>query len=164
MQPFEYGGSMIKTVSWHDSEWANLPDKFEAGTPNIAEAIGLKAAVEYLQKIGLQNIREHEKELTGYALKRMQEIKGLKLFCPMNPEKQGGIVLFDTAGIEAHDIALALDESANIAIRSGMHCAEPIVSSLNPKGLCRASFYFYNTKKEIDVFCDTLAELMKAFT
>ncbi len=163
MQPFLYGGSMIQNVSWHNSSWAKLPDKFEAGTPHIAGAIGFGAAVDYLQKIGMQNVREHEKELLKHAFKRLQEMPQIKTHCPHDSEKQCGIVLFDNAKIEAHDLALALDEAENIAIRSGMHCAEPIVSSINPKGLARASFYIYNTKEEIDVFVETLKKIVGAF-
>lgn len=163
MQPFLYGGSMIQNVSYEKSTWAKLPDKFEAGTPHIAGAIGFGAATDYLQKIGMQNIRDHEKELLKYAFKRFQEIPSISIHCPQDAEKQAGIILFDHPKIDAHDLALALDEAANIAVRSGMHCAEPIVSSINPKGLARASFYFYNTKTEIDVFIETLKKIVSAF-
>jgi cysteine desulfurase/selenocysteine lyase len=163
MQPFLYGGSMIQDVSWQKSSWAKLPEKFEAGTPHIAGAIGFAAATDYLKKIGMQNVREHEKQLLKHAFKRLQEIPNIKLHCPHDAEKQAGIILFDHQKIEAHDLALALDEAANIAVRSGMHCAQPIVSSINPRGLARASFYFYNTKEEIDVFVETLKKIVGAF-
>src|SRR3989338_4807305 len=143
MQPFLYGGDMIKEVKWHSSSWNELPFKFEAGTPAIAQGIALGAAVDYLQKLGLQNIRKHEKEITDYALERMKEIKDIRVFGPEDLEKRNGIVLFESKHFDCHDIALALDEHANIAIRSGMHCAQPMVESLNSKGLARASFYFY---------------------
>lgn len=162
MPPFLYGGDMIKHVSLHSSEWNFLPYKFEAGTPPIAESYGLKAAVEYLQEIGMNRIREHEKTLTKYALEKM-EIEGLKIYCPKNEEKQGAIVLFEAEKIDCHDLSLALSESRNVFIRSGMHCAEPIVSSLNEKGLCRISMSFYNNEKDIDVFVQALKEIMKEF-
>lgn len=163
MQPFMYGGDMIKSVSEHTATWNDLPYKFEAGTPNIASAYGLSAAIEYLQKIGMGVIRKHEIELTKYALDAISKIPKIKIYGTKNPETQGGIVLFEHSKLEAHDLALALDESANIAIRSGMLCAEPFVGSINEKGLCRASFYFYNTKEEIDVFVRELQKIVKAF-
>jgi len=163
MQPFMYGGDMIKSVSEHSATWNDLPYKFEAGTPNIAAAYGLGAAVEYLQKIGMDKIRKHEKELTKYALDAISGIPRIKIYGTQNPETQGGIILFEHSNLEAHDLALALDESANIAIRSGMLCAEPFVGSINPRGLCRASFYFYNTKEEIDIFAQELHKIVKAF-
>ena len=163
LEPFLFGGSMIQNVSWHKSTWAKLPDKFEAGTPHIAGAIGFGAAVDYLQKANMQKVRDHEKELLKHAFSRMKEIPGIKMHCPMDAEKQAGIISFDHPKIEAHDLALALDEAANIAVRSGMHCAEPIVSSINPKGLARASFYLYNTKEEIDEFAETLEKICGAF-
>jgi len=163
MPPFLYGGDMIHSVQWHSAEWNRLPYKFEAGTPHIAGGIGFGAAIDCLQKIGMQNIRNHEKELTSYALEKMQEIEGIELHCPKNAEKQVGITLFDAKSMEAHDVALALDEANNIAIRSGMHCAEPLISSINENGLARASFYLYNTKEEIDLFTESLQNVLEAF-
>jgi len=167
MPPFLYGGSMIKSVKWNESSWNELPWRFEAGTPNIAGCIGLGAAVDYLKKAGMNEVREHEKILLDYAFKRIQEINSgnkIKIYNPNNPEKQVGVILFEAKGIECHDLALALDEHSNIAIRSGMHCAEPLVSSFNPKGLDRASFYLYNTKQEIDAFIEALEEIIKTFS
>ncbi len=160
MPPFLYGGDMITEVHWKSSSWNALPYKFEAGTPNIAGGIAFGEAIDYLKKIGLENVRKHEKQITKYALERITEIKGIKTFCPRDSKKQGGIILFQHEKIEAHDLALALDEANNIAIRSGMHCAQPLVESLNPKGLARASFYFYTTEKEIDLFVETLKEIV----
>lgn len=163
MQPFMYGGDMIKEVKWNSSSWNELPSKFEAGTPAIAQGIALGAAIDYLQKAGMQNIRQHEKEITKYALERMKEIPQAKVYGPQDLEKRNGIVLFEAGKLDCHDIALALDEHSNVAVRSGMHCAQPIVESLNPKGLARASFYFYNTKQEIDVFIESLKEIVGTF-
>lgn len=162
MPPFLFGGDMIHSVELHNSTWNKLPYKFEAGTPNIAASFGLSAAIDYLQKIGMHKIREHGKRLTKYALNRMEEIGEIIVHCPKNVEKQGSIVLFDAKGIEAHDLALALDELENIAIRSGMLCAEPIVSSINPKGLARISLYFYNTEQEIDIFIESLKRIIES--
>lgn len=111
----------------------------------------------------MDKIRDHEKELTRYALEKVAEIASIKVYNPKNEEKQVGILLFEAKGIEAHDLAITLDEFSNIAVRSGMHCAEPLVSSLNPKGLDRASFYLYNTKEEIDEFAQALKTITKSF-
>ena len=163
MPPFLYGGGMIEDVTIEKSIWAKLPGKFEAGTPDIAGAYGMKAAVEYLEKVGMDEIRKHEKELTNHALERIQEIKGINVHNPKNSEKQVGIILFTVDGMDAHDVALALDEAENIAIRSGYHCAHPLMSKLDDTGLARASFYLYNTKEEIDLFIDTLKTITDAF-
>ncbi len=163
LNPFLYGGSMIHSVGFHKSSWNKIPWKFEAGTPHIAGMIGLGKAAEYLEKIGMQKIRKHEKELTKYALEKMNEVKGIKFYCPQNPEKQVGTILFEIQGIEAHDLAITLDEFANIAVRSVMHCAEPLINKLNPKGLDRASFYLYNTKEEIDEFVKALKTISSSF-
>ncbi len=166
MEPVQFGGAMIHSVSYEKSSWNKLPDKFEAGTPHVAGAFGLKAAIEYLQKLGLNEVREHEKQLTDYALKRLAELENKKMIRvhnPKNPEKQGSIILFDSPDLEAHEIGLSLDEMQNIATRTGMMCAQPIVERINPKGLARASFYIYNTKTEIDLFVDTLETVLKSF-
>ncbi|MCR4335189.1 MAG: cysteine desulfurase [archaeon] len=163
MPPYNYGGSMISKVSYEKTEWAPLPEKFEAGTMPIAEVIGFGEAIKYLKKIGMENIHAHEKKLLSHALEKMRKIEGVKLYCPQDAEKQGGIVLFEVKGIDAVDLGVALDESKNIATRSGMHCAEPIVSSLNSKGLGRASFYLYNTIEEIDIFVDEVTAISNAF-
>jgi len=162
--PFLFGGSMIHSVDFHKSSWNKVPWKFEAGTPNISGMIGLGKAVEYLKGIGMDKVRKHEKELIRHALDKLHEIEGIKIFTPQDEEKQVGIILFEAKGIEAHDLALTLDEFANIAIRSGMHCAEPLINSLNPKGLDRASFYLYNTKEEIDEFAEALKTITKSFS
>ena len=163
LEPFMYGGDMIHSVEWHSAKWNSLPFKFEAGTPNIAGSYGIKAAVDYLNKVGMRNIEKHEQELTKVALEEMQRIPSIKMFCPGDAKKQGGIVLFESSKLSAHELAMALSESENICIRSGMHCAEPLVSSLNKDGLARASFYFYNTPEEILFFAKALKEVLKMF-
>jgi len=163
MPPFLYGGDMIMEVKLEGATWNELPHKFEAGTPHIAGGFGMAAAVDYLSGLGMENVRNHEKELTRYALEKLGEVKGLNLYCPKNPERQGASILFDSPVLEPHDLALALDEAENIAVRSGMHCAEPLIGEINPKGLCRASFYIYNTKEEIDLLAGTLGSILGAF-
>ncbi|MFH1545434.1 MAG: SufS family cysteine desulfurase [archaeon] len=162
--PFFFGGGMIQEVSLEGAKWTTLPWKFEAGTPGIGECIGLGKAVEYLKKIGMNEVRKHEKELIKYSFKKLEEINSaekLIFYNPRDEEKQVGILLFEAKGIEAHDLALALDETENIAVRSGMHCAEPLVSSYNEKGLVRGSFYLYNSKEEIDLFSEALDKVIK---
>jgi cysteine desulfurase/selenocysteine lyase len=162
-EPFLYGGDMIHSVEWHSAKWNTLPFKFEAGTPNIAGSYGIKAAVEYLKKIGMENIAKQEEKLTKLALEELQKIPSIKIYGPCDAKKQGGIVLFESTKLSAHELAMALSEAENICIRSGMHCAEPLVSSLNKEGLARASFYLYNTEQEVLSFTRTLKEILSAF-
>jgi len=159
MNPFLYGGDMISKVEQHKSTYAILPWKFEAGTSNIAGAVGLSAAIEYLDKIGMQNVRNHEKELVKYFLEKLEDENTI-IYGPKDPEKRGGCVSFNIKGFNYHDIALLLDK-AGIAIRSGHHCAQPLLKRFNVKGSCRASFYIYNTKKEIDRFFDELNKIRR---
>jgi cysteine desulfurase/selenocysteine lyase len=163
LEPFMFGGDMIHSVEWHSAKWNSLPNKYEAGTPNIAGSYGIKAAVEYLKKIGMGNIKKHEEELTKIALEEMEGIDSVNIFNPKDSKKQGGIILFESTKLSAHELAMALSESKNICIRSGMHCAEPLVSSLNKEGLARASFYLYNTEEEIKFFASTLKEILNTF-
>ena len=162
-EPFMFGGDMIHSVELHKSSWNSLPNKFEAGTPNIAGSYGIKAACEYLRKVGMNNIARHEEELTKIALEEMSKIDSLKIYGPLDSKKQGGIILFESTLLSAHELAMALSESENICIRSGMHCAEPLVSSLNKEGLARASFYLYNTEEEIQFFAKKLKEILNQF-
>ena len=163
MPPFNFGGAMISKVTFEKTLFAKPPQKFEPGTMPIAEAIGFSEAVNYLKKLGMENVHEHDRKLLAHALQKMSGINGVKLHCPKNPEKQGAVVLFEVEGIDAVDLGVAVDESRNIAIRSGLHCAEPIISSINPKGLDRASFYFYNTIEEIDIFAEQVTAISRAF-
>ncbi|VVB99552.1 Cysteine desulfurase [uncultured archaeon] len=163
MPPYNYGGGMIRKVTVERTEFGDAPQKFEAGTPAIAEAIGFGEACSFLRKLGMQDVRNHEKQLTRHGLGKISSIKGVKVYCPADAEKQAGIVMFGIDGIDAVDVAAALDESGKIAVRSGMHCAEPIVGSINPHGLVRASFYIYNTAAEVDLLCSEIETISRAF-
>lgn len=155
MDPFMFGGEMISEVHKDQSSWNELPYKFEAGTPNIAGAIGLGAAVDYLKKIGMNNIRKHEVELTEYALERIKEVEGIRLLGPKTAEKRGGLIAFNVGEIHPHDLATLLNEDG-IAIRSGHHCAMHLHETIHETASARASFYLYNKKQEIDEFVDCL--------
>jgi cysteine desulfurase/selenocysteine lyase len=163
MPPFLGGGEMIREVHTTGASWKDVPYKYEAGTPNIAGAIGLGAAVDYLNKIGMQNVHEHEKEITEYALSRMSEIKDVITYGPGDVKNRVGVVSFNLGDIHAHDLASILDEEG-VAIRSGHHCAQPLMEFLNVPAMSRASFYIYNTKAEIDVFINTLEKARKLFS
>ncbi len=153
MPPHEYGGGMIKTVSSTEVTYATPPEKFEAGTPNVAGAVGLSSAIDYINKIGIQNIQAHDQELTNYAMEKLSEVKGLKILGPAN---KLGVVAFTLTGLHPHDIAAVLD-THNIAIRAGLHCAMPLHQRLeHPEGSVRASFCLYNTKEDIDKLADGL--------
>ena len=155
------GGDMIERVTLERSTWNRMPWKFEAGTPHIAGGIGFGEAVDYLRRIGMEAVREHEKGLTSYAIERMRDIGNLTLFGPDDVGKRGGVVTFVVHGINPHDVAMYLDETENIAVRSGLHCAEPLHSRLGLSGSVRASFYIYNTKEEVDIFCDVLERIAR---
>jgi len=157
MDPFLFGGDMIRDVWVDRAEWNELPWKFEAGTSNIAGGIGFGAAVDYLSKLGMNNVREHELELVKYALKRMSELENVEVYGP-SADKRGGVISFNVKGLDMHDVAMFLDQEG-IAVRSGRHCAHPLLRRLGIAGTVRASFYIYNTKKEIDRFIDILYQL-----
>jgi cysteine desulfurase/selenocysteine lyase len=159
MPPFMGGGSMIRRVSLEGFEPAELPAKFEAGTPAIVPAIGLGAAIDYLQEIGLDAIHAHEAQLTQFAHQRMREIGGIKILGPQ-PSQKAGIVSFVVDGVHAHDVAQLLDRHG-IAIRAGHHCAMPLHKRLGVTASNRASFYFYNTTAEVDALADALADVQK---
>lgn len=162
MPPFLGGGDMIREVYLTHSLWNELPWKFEAGTSNIADAIALGAAVDYLEKVGMENIFEHEKELTDYGLKRLNEISKVTIYGPKTVENKTGVISFSIKGIHPHDVAQILDREA-IAIRSGFHCAMPLHQKLNIPATCRASFYIYNTKNEIDKLVEGIEKVKKIF-
>jgi cysteine desulfurase/selenocysteine lyase len=160
MSPFNLGGQMIHKVELERTTWNELPYKFEAGTPAIAEAVGFGAAVDYLTEIGLDAIEAYEHELAGYALERLAEIEGIRLFGPP-AERRAGIVSFDLAGIHPHDVAQVLDWEG-IAVRAGHHCAQPLMRKLGVAATTRASFYLYTIPEEIDRLVDGLQKARKA--
>lgn len=149
MPPYEYGGGMIKTVSLNNSTYTEAPEKFEAGTPNVAGAIGLAVAMDYLEEIGLEEIVSHEQELIEYALLKLSEIEGVSILGPKESNKRTGLVAFVVDDIHPHDVATVLS-SEGIAVRSGQHCAMPLHENLGITSSTRASFYIYNTKEDID--------------
>jgi cysteine desulfurase/selenocysteine lyase len=150
MEPVEGGGEMISDVQLYESRWAPLPHKFEAGTPPIAQAIGLGAAVDYLDKIGMDTVRSHEVDVTRYALDRLAEIPDLTIFGPTDMSVRGGAVSFTLGDIHAHDLATILDEEQGVAIRAGHHCAKPLMRELAVPSTARASFYIYTDESDID--------------
>jgi cysteine desulfurase/selenocysteine lyase len=162
MPPFQFGGDMISDVKIKKSTWAPIPIKFEAGTPNIEGAVGFGAAVGYLNKIGMANVREHEVELTKYALKRLSEVKDIRILGPREAEKRCGVIAFALDTVPPHDVASILD-SEGIEIRSGYNCAEPLMDFLGTGPVARASFYIYNTKKEVDRFIEGLKKVERIF-
>ncbi len=162
MEPAEGGGEMISDVQLDSSTWAEVPHKFEAGTPPIAEAIGLGAAVEYLEKLGMEAVRSHEIDLTAYALDRLGAIQDLTIYGPTDVETRGGAVAFTLADIHPHDIATILDQQG-IAIRAGHHCARPLARSLKAPATARASFYVYNIRSDVDALVDGLEKAREIF-
>ncbi|MEM5805262.1 MAG: cysteine desulfurase [Candidatus Aenigmatarchaeota archaeon] len=160
MKPFNYGSEMIKEVYLDRTIFADLPIRFEAGTPNIADAIALGVAVDYLKKIGMKNIAKHEGKLTQYALKKMKEIEEIKIFG--EAKERAGVISFNLSDIHPHDLATILDDDA-IAVRSGHHCAMPLMKRLGVVATARASFYLYNTKEEVDRFVNSLEKARKVF-
>jgi cysteine desulfurase/selenocysteine lyase len=163
MPPFMGGGEMIRRVELERSEWNELPYKFEAGTPAIAEAIGLGAAVDYLSALGMETVRAHERELTAYALERLVEVPGLTAYGPTDLEVRGGVVAFALDGAHPHDIATILDSEA-VAVRAGHHCAMPLHKRLGLPATTRASFYIYNLPEEIDRLVEALYKVKHIFS
>jgi cysteine desulfurase / selenocysteine lyase len=162
MPPFLTGGDMIRQVTFEGAEWNDLPWKFEAGTPAIAEAIGLGAAVDYLNALGMHNVRKHEIELTTYAFKRLSQVEGLRIYGPHDPTARGGVVAFTLGDIHPHDIASVLDHEG-IAIRAGHHCAMPLHQKLGLSATARASFYVYTRPSEIDRLAEALDKVRELF-
>lgn len=162
MVPFQMGGEMIKEVYLQNSTFAEPPLKFEAGTPNVAGAIGLAAAIDYLQNSGLENIRQHEIELTDYALSHLGKLGYLDIYGPKKAEDRGGVIAFNLKGVHAHDLAQVLDED-NICIRSGQHCAMPVHTRLGIPASARASFYIYNTQEDIDKLVEGIEKARHVF-
>ncbi|MGQ9477242.1 MAG: cysteine desulfurase [Candidatus Bipolaricaulia bacterium] len=163
MEPFLYGGDMIETVTLEGATWNKLPWKFEAGTANIAGGIGLAAAVEYLEGLGMEAVYEHERRLLEFAWERLSRLKGVKLYGPTPDEAERlGIISFNLEGVHPHDLATVLD-SEGIAIRSGHHCAQPLMRRLGMEFAARASFYLYNTEEEVERLAAAVEEARAAF-
>jgi len=161
MPPFLGGGDMIKEVKLRSFRPNTLPHKFEAGTPAIAEAVGFGAAVDYLTKVGMNDIASHEHEITEYALERLEEIPGVKLFGP-SADKKGGVAAFTLDGVHPHDVAQILDQDG-IAVRAGHHCAQPLHEKFGIPATSRASFYLYSTKEEVDLLVKGLYKVKEMF-
>jgi cysteine desulfurase/selenocysteine lyase len=150
MEPAEGGGEMISDVGLYESRWAPVPHKFEAGTPPIGQAVGFGAAIDYLDKIGMPAVREHEMQITAHALERLAEVPDLVVHGPSDMSVRGGAVSFTLAEIHAHDLATILDEEESVAIRAGHHCAKPLMRELDVPSTARASFYIYTNEDDID--------------
>ena len=166
MPPFLGGGDMIKSVHLRESQWNDIPHKFEAGTPNMAQAIGLGVAVEYLESLGMENVRAHEQQIAAYALERLAVVPDLRIYGPPAGER-GGVVTFNLMRdgellIHPHDLASILDREG-VAIRAGHHCAQPLMEHYGVPATARASFYVYNTEAEVDALVDALLKAQSVF-
>lgn len=162
MDPFLGGGSMISRVQLEESTWADVPHKFEAGTPNIAGVIALGAAVDYLEGLGMEDVRAHEREVTAYALERLAALPGMNIYGPANPDQRVGVLSFNFGEVHPHDLSQILDRYG-VAIRAGHHCAQPLMRRLDCVATARASFYIYNTKQEVDALVSALQEAGRYF-
>jgi cysteine desulfurase/selenocysteine lyase len=162
MRPFLGGGHMISRVDRESSTWNELPYKFEAGTSAATEAVGLGAAVEYLDAIGMERVRAHERDLASYALERLPEVDGIKLFGPPDLDRRGGVVAFAIEGIHPHDIAELCDREA-VCVRAGHHCAQPLMRCLGVGATARASFHVYNSRDEVDRLVEALGKAREVF-
>ncbi len=162
MEPFLTGGEMVLAVTNEEATWNDLPMRFEAGTPNIADAIGLGAAIDYLQEMGMERVREHEEQMTRYALEAFRELEEVDLFGPKDAAKKSGIMSFHCGDVHPHDLGTFLDREG-IAIRTGHHCTMPLMQHLEVPATARASFYLYNTEAEVDVLVDALKRALRYF-
>jgi cysteine desulfurase/selenocysteine lyase len=162
MPPFLGGGDMIKRVKLNEASWNDLPWKFEAGTPSVAEGIGLGAAVDYLTTLGMDAVRAHERTLVDYAMEKLQDIPGITLYGPRDPELHGGAVSFTLPNIHPHDLATLVDREG-IAVRAGHHCTQPLMDRLGVPATTRASFYIYNRADEVDQLVNGIQKAQKVF-
>lgn len=162
MEPVEFGGDMIDFVSNYDATWADLPTKFEAGTPLIAQAIGLGEAIKYLENLGFDAIHEHEKQLTEYAYEQMSTVDGIEIYGPPK-DRRVGVITFNIKDIHPHDVATAVD-TEGVAVRAGHHCAQPLMKWLKQSSTARASFYIYNTTEDIDQLVEALKQTKEFFS
>ncbi|MEH7352915.1 cysteine desulfurase [Neobacillus drentensis] len=163
MEPIEFGGEMIDFVHLYESTWKELPWKFEGGTPIIAGAIGLGAAIDFLNEVGLDNIAEHEHKLAAYALEKMSAVEGMTIYGPLDASKRAGLVTFNISDVHPHDVATVLD-AEGIAVRAGHHCAQPLMRWLKASATARASFYLYNTEEDIDKLVEGLVKTKEYFS
>jgi len=161
MEPIEFGGEMIDFVELYDSTWKDVPARFEAGTPIIAGAVGLGAAIDFLNEVGLDNIHKHEMQLGAYAVERLSEIEGLSIYGPRS--ERIGLVTFNLDDVHPHDVATVLD-AKGIAVRAGHHCCQPLMRWLKVSATARASFYLYNTEADIDRLAEALRETKEYFS
>ena len=162
MPPYQYGGDMIEYVEEQSSTFADLPNKFEAGTPNVEGAVGLAAALDYLEGLGPKNILRHELELTAYALAELSRIPWVTIHGPRDTVERGPVISFAVEGCHPHDVATILD-CHGVAVRAGHHCAQPLMRLLGTPATARASTYLYNTKEEIDIFVSALIRAKEFF-
>jgi cysteine desulfurase / selenocysteine lyase len=162
MEPFEGGGEMISDVTLHDATWAPIPTRFEAGTPPIIEAVGLHAAIDYLESIGMDRVFAHDRELTAIALERLGDVPGLTLQGPTDLDNRGGVVSMVMDGVHAHDLATILDEGG-VSVRAGHHCAKPLMRRMGVAATARASFYVYNEEADIDALVSGLRNARELF-
>ena len=163
MPPFMGGGDMIRTVKLRESTWNDLPWKFEAGTPAIAEAVGLGAAVDYLNALGMENVQRHEQEMTAYAMERLSNVANLTIYGPA-ADQRGGVISFTLGDIHPHDLASILDQEVGVSIRAGHHCAQPLMERFDLAATARASFYVYTMKEEIDMLVRGLERAQQIFS
>ena len=162
MSPVEFGGEMIDFVYEQSATWKELPWKFEAGTPNMAGAIGLAAAIDYLEAIGMDAIEHHEQDLIAYVFPKLQAIEGLKIYGSQDLAKRSGVISFNLGNLHPHDLATALDYEG-VAVRAGHHCAQPLIQYLEVPATARASFYLYNTKEDCDKLVEALIKTKEFF-
>jgi len=162
MPPFLGGGDMIKRVTLTEASWNDLPWKFEAGTPSVAEGIGLGAAVDYLGQFGMDNVRRHERTLVDYAMEKLQEVPGIAVYGPRDPELHGGAISFTLPNIHPHDLATLIDREG-IAVRAGHHCTQPLMDRLGVAATTRASFYIYNRTEEVDQLVSGIQKAQQVF-
>ena len=162
MEPFLTGGSMIESVTMTEAKWAQSPKRFEAGVPNMAQAVGLAAAIDYLSNLGMDNVAKHEKELTGYALDKFSSLKNVNVIGPKDNVDRGSVLSFTIEGIHPHDVGQVLDQYG-VAVRTGHHCAWPLMKKLGLVGTTRASFYVYNDEADVDVLIESILKAQKYF-
>ena len=162
MEPFLTGGSMIESVTMTDAKWAPSPKRFEAGVPNMAQAVGFAEAINYLKNLGMENVEKHEKDLTAYALDKFAGLEKVKVIGPKDNVDRGSVISFTIDGIHPHDVGQVLDQYG-IAVRTGHHCAWPLMKKLGLVGTTRASFYIYNDEADVDVLIESIAQAQKYF-